>query len=255
MLSLGDVTKKLERVVLDNSSTILTAVGVTGTLTTAYLTGLASFRAAKIINERESEDGYAVDPKIRLRHRFQLVWKEYIPPAATAVVTVSAIVCANRIDQRRAAALAAAYTVTEKALADYRKKVIEKVGEKKEQTFRDEIAQERTDKNPITEKTVILGEGRVLCYEEFTGRHFYSDMETLRKAQNNINSQVINDFYAPLSDFYAEVGLPQTSESSEVGWNADRLLELTFSSTLSEGKPCLSVGFRAVPIRNFYRLQ
>lgn len=253
---LGELARRAQKYVIDNSPSILTAIGVSGVITTAYLTGRASFKAAEIIREREEEDGHAEDAKIRLKHRTQLVWKEYVPPVVMATMTVSAIVCANRIGQRRAAALATAYTIMERGYEEYRTKVIEKLGEKKEQALRDEVAQERIERNPIGDKTVIIGSGEVLCFDEHTGRYFQSDMETLRKAQNDLNNQIINDFYASLTDFYEMIGLPKTAESDEVGWNSDRLLELTFSGTIAkDGRPCISVGFKVVPIRGFYRLQ
>jgi len=67
---------------------------------------------------------------------------------------------------------------------------------------------------------------------------------------------VLNDFYASLSDFYDLIGLPTTSFSDEVGWNSDRLLELQFSTVLSDdGRPCISIDFRTVPIRDYYKVQ
>ena len=101
----------------------------------------------------------------------------------------------------------------------------------------------------------MAGEGSVLCYEAYTGRYFLCDMETLRKAQNDINHQVLNDSYASLSDLYDLIGLPHNTNSDEVGWNSDKLLELQFSAVISEGgRPCISVDFAVAPVRHYYRL-
>ena len=245
MLPLGEIMKRFEKLVVDNSPTILTAIGVTGALTTAYLTGRASFRAAQILGEES--------PHLEAKEKVQLCWKLYIPAVGTAALTVAAIIGANRIGSRRAAALAVAYSVSERAFEEYKTKVIERVGEKKEQAIRDEIAQARVDRDPVG-NAVIIGDGRVLCYEEFTGRYFLSDMEAIRKAQNDINQRIITDSYVALSDLYDLLNLPHTSESSEVGWNTDKLLDILFSAILSEGRPCISVGFQVKPIRNFDRL-
>ncbi len=233
---------------IDNSPAILTAIGVTGTLTTAYLTAQATVKSVRQLDEE-------AEPKLTASEVFKAVWKNYIPAAATATLTVAATIGANSVSTRRAAAVAVAYSVTEKAFTEYREKVVQHIGDKKEEKIRHEIAQARVDRDPVDKPSVIVGQGRVLCYEEFTGRFFYSDMETLRKAQNDINAQVINDSYASLDDFYDMIGLPQTSESSEIGWNVDRLLNLQFSAVISEGRPCISVGFSASPIRGFARLQ
>jgi hypothetical protein len=68
-----------------------------------------------------------------------------------------------------------------------------------------------------------------------------SDMETLRKAQNDVNMAIFDQIYVTLDYFYSLIGLSTTSHSNELGWDSDRLLELEFSTTLTEnGKPCLT---------------
>ncbi len=250
MLNLGELAKRLERTLVNNSPLVLTAIGVTGTLTTALLTGRATYRYTRELAE---EGFYDRDYKFErtAREHVEEAWKHYVPAAATAVITVAAVISANRIGTRRAAALAAAYSVTERAFEEYREKIVEHIGPKKEQSARDQIAQDRVNATPASSKEVIFTDGgSVLCFEAFTGRYFLSDMETLRRAQNDINHRIIQDSYASLGDFYNLVGLPATSNSEEVGWNLDKLLELNFSTTLSEaGRPCISVDFDVVPTR------
>jgi len=252
MMPLSELLKRSQKFVLDNSPTILTTIAVTGTLTTAYLTGKATVQAIEIIREEQLERHSPLDHKDKVK----LVWKEYIPPATTVLVTIACIILSNRIGNRRAAALAAVYAISEKAFEEYKLKVIESIGAKKEQGLRDELAQERITRNPVgTKEVIIAGSGSVLCNEAFTGRYFISDMETLRKAQNDINHQVLNDSYASLSDFYDLISLPHTSNSDDVGWNSDKLLELQFSATLTEdGRPCISVEFVVSPVRHYFRL-
>lgn len=257
-MNFNDLITRATKLASDNSPAILTGIGVAGTLTTALLAGKAGFKAEQIL-EREMDDriheaGSAtrVEP-ISPREMFDLTWKLFIPAAGAAVSSIACIILANRLGTRRAAALAATYAITEKAFVEYREKVVEKFGEKKEQTVRDEIAQDRVTNNPLS-STIIIGEGSVLCYETFTGRYFLSSMEELKKAQNDTNYTVLNDYYASLSDFYSKINLPRTQVSDEFGWNSDKLLELEFSTVLSEdGRPCLAVSYAVSPIRDYYR--
>lgn len=250
MLSLSNLAKKAARALSDNSPLILTALGVTGTITTAYLTGKASFRAAQVLDEECGNFGVGFSAK----EKVELTWKLYIPAATTGLLTVTCIIFANRIGTRRAAAMAAAFTISERAFEEYKSKVIEKLGEKKEQAVRDELAQDRVNRDPVERREVFIAGGSVLCYDNYTGRYFLSDMETLRKAQNDINEQITHDHYASLTDFYERVGLPATQVSEEVGWNLDKFLELHFSTTLSsKGEPCLVVNFEVSPARNYFR--
>lgn len=262
-MSLSKIMDRAGKFVINNSPTILTTIGVTGALTTAYLTGRASFKAAEILARSEElveelrQDSQEEVPDLTFKDKFEISWKLYIPAAGTAILTVSAIIMANRIGNRRAAALAAAYTLSEQIFAEYKDKVLEKMGETKERKVRDEIAQDRVNKNPVrTSQIIVTGKGDVLCYDSYTGRYFKSTVEDLRKAQNELNHIVLSSYYASLTDFYNLIGLPPTAFSDDVGWNSDELLELEFSATLSEEEtPCIVVGFSVSPIRQFHRLQ
>lgn len=251
-MNLAEIIKRAEKFTVDNSPVILTAIGVTGSLTTAYLTGKATFKAAELIQETKGRDE---DLWMPADDKAKLIWKLYIPAASTAAITVIAIVGANRIGTRRAAAVAAAYTISEKAFVEYKEKVVEKLGEKKEQSVRDEIQQDRVKRRPVDENTVIVtGGGEVLCFDHFTGRYFKSDMESLKKAQNDLNYRILHHSYASLSDFYERIGLPATSFSEEVGWSSDQQLELLFSTCLSQdGRPCIAIDFDVSPIRGYHR--
>jgi hypothetical protein len=222
---------------------------------TAYLTGKASFKAAEVLAEQDL-GARLMNETVDTRDKVQAVWKLYIPAAGTLVATIVCLVGANQIGTRRAAAMAAAFSLSDKAFEEYRKKVVEKIGEKKEQGFRDELAQDSVREDPVvTREVIITGGGDVLCRDQFSGRYFTSDMESLKSAVNDVNHEVLNNYYASLTDFYNKIGLPRTSISDDVGWNSNKLLELEFSTAVTEdGRPCLTVGFRVEPIRDYYRL-
>ena len=109
-------------------------------------------------------------------------------------------------------------------------------------------------KNPLNKEVIIAGNGAVLCYDSLTGRYFNSSVETLRKAQNDINAEAIMNQYASQNDFYRMVDLPLLALGEEAGWRPDNLLELDFSTQLTEdGRPCLVVGYSTAPIRGYWK--
>lgn len=228
-----------------NSPEILTALGVSGVVTTAYLASKASFKASEMIYKDESVGGVADDPKQRIKERTKLVWKCYIPAGVSGVLTVGCIIGATKASGARTAAAVTAYSITEKAFGDYREKVVEQIGKGKEQKIRDDIAQDQVSKKPPTaQELIIVGPGYVLCCELFTHRYFRSNMETLRKAQNDINARIVSDMYVVLDEFYDLIGLAHTSNSNNIGWDSAKLMELQFSSVLAEGgEPCLSFDY------------
>ena len=231
----------------DNSPTILTAFGVVGTISTALLTGRASYTAAQVVMHKEADLKREQDP-LTFKEKATLVWTLYIPAGVSGVITVASIVTASQVSANRTAAIATAYSVSEKAFAGYKEKVVEQLGERKEQKVRDEIVQEQVaQKPPSGSQLVIIDGSKMLCFESYTGRYFHSDVETIKKAQNEINSTVINELYASLSDLYYLLGLPKTSESDNLGWNSDKLLEIEFTSVLSEeDKPCLALTYNYI---------
>lgn len=241
-MNLSDIFTKTTKTLKSNSPEILTALGVSGVVTTAYLTAKASFAASEVIQDNENVGGTHGVPIERFKERAKLVWKIYIPAGVSGALTIVCIVGASKANGRRATAAVTAYSLTERAFSEYREKVVEQIGKGKEQTIRDNIAQDRVSNNPLGSKeVVVVGTGHVLCCELFTRRYFRSDMETLRKAQNDINMRVVNDMYVTLDEFYDLINLSHTSNSGGFGWNSDRLMELLFSTVLAEGgEPCLA---------------
>lgn len=259
-MALSDLVTKIQGIVQQNSNGILTAVGVAGTISTAVLTGRASFQAAAVISSAVKE----LDKKskfqdevhdLEIRDKIKLVWTLYIPPFGVGVLTVTSIIMANRLAGKQAAALAAAYSLSEKAFSEYREKVVEKIGESKEQDVRDSVAQARVSKNPVNSREVILaGTGEVLCYDMLSGRYFQSSVEEIKKAENTVNFEIVNYMSCSLSKFYDAIGLPPTTMSDLLGFNLDNRCDVKFSTTMStDDRPCIAIDFHYVPIQRYDR--
>lgn len=262
-MSLKTVLKSAEKFVVDNSPGILTGLGVAGAVTTAVLTGKAAYSSAFLIqrenmhreaNGYEEIDGRTVN-KLGPKATVELVWKEFIPPAAVGVVTIAAIIGANQIGSRRAAAFAAAFKLSEQLSEDYKKKVLETLGVQKEEKMRSELAAERMKENPPPKSMIIVTGTNVLFYDELSGRYFHNTMEKVKQAVNEINYKVNNYFCASLTDFYELLGLTSTSISDAIGWNSDELLDVQFSPTMVEDQPAIMIGYNHEPVRGFDRCQ
>ena len=236
----SDLLNRTRRMLRVNSPQILSGFAVAGVVTTAYYAVKGSFQAAETIQLSAAEDE-------SIQEKAKLVWPHYIPTAVAGTITIGCIVSANSLHGRRAAAAVSAYTITEQAFSEYRAKVREELGNHKEQVLRDDIARNHVESNPASKGVIIAGDGNVLCNELYTGRYFMSNMENLRKAENDINSEIVHGLYATLDSFYDQLGLPHTSTSGELGWDSDRLMELEFSTVLSDdGKPCLAFQYNYI---------
>jgi len=234
-----------------NSTTILSSTAISGVATTAYLTGRASFKAADVLQRQTNWNDYLErtfkDKAEKLKHDAKLVWKFYIPAAASGVVTVTCIVGVAKVGNRRALAAQAAFVLTERAYSEYRDKVIEEHGVKKDEKIRASIAEDHIRKSPPTGEVLVTGPGNVLCCELYTGRYFASDMESLRKKVNTLNEYLLRHDQASLEEWYYMLGLAPTSFSSDLGWAADKLLELEFTTVLTDdGRPCLAFSYNYI---------
>lgn len=238
---------------IKHSPQILTGVGIVGMIGTTVMAVKATPKAIKIIDEKRVEKCDELTPVEVIK----ATWKCYIPSAITGVASVGCLIRANSISTRRNAALVTAYNLSRNALAEYKEKVVETIGEKKEQAVVDKIAKDKIEKDPVSNHEVIkLTKGTTLCYDAVFGRYFMSDIETIRRAVNKINRSIVSDMYASLNDFYSEIGLPHVDVGELLGWNYDDgEVEIFFSSDLSEdGTPCLVIHYNVVPKYDFSKL-
>lgn len=239
----------------ENSSAILTAGGCIGVVATAVLTGRAAIKAHELIIENENERFEAGNVEVvTMMDKAILVGPTFIPPVIVGVATIGSIVAANMMSAKRAAALAAAYGISQRQLDEYKAKVQEKLTGPKNQAIKDEIAQDRVDGQPPTKEVIILGGGDVLCYDMLTGRYFQSTVEQIRKAESKINAELLNHQCASLSSFYDEIGLPSTSFTETVGWNisGQDLLGVELSTVMTpDQKPCIAIDFNTMPSPNY----
>ena len=225
---------------------LLTSGGVVGTLATAYLSGRASWTAAEMVMRTELESDGPYEP-LSVKERLKLVATLYIPTGITCVLTVASIVGANKVQSNRFAALGTAYALTERSFEDYKAKVIEQMGPRKEEKVRDAIAQDKVTAS-ASNQLVLVSDGNVMCYELRTGRYFESSMEKLRRAQNDLNHEMMSGYHIQsLNTWYDMIGLGSVTGGDDMGWDADTLMEIRVSTTLSEDdRPCLAIDYNYV---------
>ena len=254
-MELSTIFKTAGAAFTKNSPTILTTTAVIGVATSAYLTGRAAYKAASVVDADDLYGGTLKDPQEDFIRKAKLTWKLYIPATIAGVATITSIIAAHTISSKRVAAYMSLYAIGEKAFTEYRAKVVEQHGVNKEMKVRDAVAQDRVDANPASSREVIItGSGQVLCYESITGRYFKSSVEVLRAAQNTLNARLISEMYVSLNDLFREIALPITSFGEEVGWTIDKLIELQFSTTISEeNEPAIVIGYNYTPIRDYHK--
>ena len=251
--NITNIIKGIKASISRHSPEILTGIGIAGMVTTTILAVKATPKAIKLIEaEKQAKHVDALSPVDTVK----TVWKCYIPAAMTGVSSIACLIGSNAINAKRNAALTTVYTLSEMARNEYKEKVVETIGEKKERTIKEKVDAERIKKDPVSKKEVIITEkGTTLCYDHVFGRYFKSDIDIINRAMNKINREIVINMYASLNDFYAELGLSPVEMGYDLGWNIDDgTIEIEPSSQLADdGTPCLVIDYSVSPKYNYSR--
>lgn len=239
-LNFGRLLNKAQVFTADNSPTILTAVGVTGALTGAYLASKASIRAVDILEIDDAERLAEGRPQATRADQIKLLWKLYIPAAGVLTLTCASIICANRIGMRRTATAAAAAALAERGWDEYKEQVRAQIGKQKSKQVDEAVAQKKVDKYVADNGPVIIPtEGKVWCMDGYTGRPIETTINAVEKAVNQINRQIQSKFegHATVADFYDLIGLRDASSlADEMGWHQGQVVELTWTTCANPDK-------------------
>lgn len=252
---LSNTARQIGRTLSKNSPTILTALGITGFVSTVVMAVKATPKVIEILdNERSLRfDDESLGPEeLTIQDTVELTWQLYAPAALMGVTSIACIIGAQSITNRRNVALTSLYSIAESTLKDYQAKVVQTIGDKKEQKIRSELAEDEITKHPIESKSIIVsGLGDTLCMDQYTGRYFKGDVEHIRKVVNDFNHQLLSDMRIPLNDLYSEIGLDPVESGAYVGWDVEKgLVEIDFSAKLASGNvPCVVLTFTNKPTK------
>jgi len=184
------------------------------------------------------------------------IWFYYIPTVVTEGFAIAFFIGAKHVNDKRNAALAAAYSLSTTALKEYKDKVVETIGEKKERSIRDEVVKDKIDKNQPTNGVIITNSGETLFYDTLSDRYFVSDVNTIRKAINKLNFEMFSENYISLNEFYYEIGLKGIPVGDDLGWRIENgYLDVRFIGHMtSDEKACLAFEFNNPPEYGYKQL-
>lgn len=249
-MSFSQTMKNVKTSLVRHSPEILTGLGIGGLITTTVLAVKATPKALKLIEEeKKAQQTETLTPVETVK----TCWKCYIPAIVTGGAAIGCIIGAQSVSAKRTAALTTAYQLSTAALTEYKNKVIETIGEKKEQHIREKIDKDHVERNPVNQNNIVLtNRGNTLCMDGFSNQYFESDIDDLAKANNRLNAFLIREGTACLNDLYDELGLEHSDVGYQVGWNANRLgrdlIDLCTSAQIAaDGRPCIVVNCNPAP--------
>lgn len=248
--------KMAKSVITANSPVLLVGTAVAGVVTTAVLSARAGYKARGIVDAAQAErDAGEKSAPLTQQEKLKLTWLCYAVPAITTASTIASCVGVHTIHTKRHAALAGLYAITAGKFDDYKEEAEKLLGAKKSQQLNDLTAQKSADGHPITasnEVTIVDG-GTELCYDEWSGRWFMSNMNKIDAAVNEVNSILVDNGDLELNTFYDRLGLLPLPMGTDYGWSGETIALQYGGITSPEGRPAIAISFRQEPKPNLGR--
>ena len=248
-----------------HASALYTAVGVTSGLG-AVITGIAVTpeNTRKIDNEKAERERLGL-PEMRTVDVIRMVGLSYLPTIFLFGTSAACFILNTVKAERKIATLAGLYSMSEKNFGEYREKVKEMFGERKERKVRDEVAIDKAKEAARSPALYMLtGDGNYPCLDAWSNTKFRSSQLAVEKARISVLDRLRNEMYISLQEVYDEMRLPVRKnedgtpliDRSDIGWTVDDQLEFCYSYTPDEmtGEPMMVITFMPPPHADFNRL-
>ena len=244
------------RVFLSNHSpAILTGMGIVGSVSTAIMASQATLKAQDILYECHAEDA-------DWRDKVALTWKCYIPTALMGASSIGCIVGSHLCSENQKTAIQSAYLLSQATLQEYQKKVVERIGERKEKEVYSETMQAvANNQSPavlyssgdIPDRVYETGHGNSLFYDIPGERYFRSDINFVKAQVNQMNEEVLGgEMYYDWNEIYYRWGLPMKKHGTEMIFDTTRLLRVSITpEVMDNGQVRLLLDYDLYPKSTF----
>ena len=234
-----------------HSPEILVGAGIVGVVGAAVLACVATTKAQKVLEETKEnldqihdcvenhpdeytqEDAKKATALVYGKTALQFA-KLYAPAVSLGALSLTCILKSHDILSKRNAAIAAAYATVDTSFKDYRKRVIERLGEEMDKELRYNIKAKEVEETVVDDK----GEEKTVTKTvQVYDPNLYSDYARvyddgcigwtkdpeynymfLKTQQNYANDLLKEQGWLFLNDVYKMLGIPQTKAGMVVGW-------------------------------------
>lgn len=229
----------------DHKSEIAFGAGIIFTGATTVLAVNATPKAMDSIKEQTIVEGR----ELTFWEKVKVSWKHYILPAATEAIGLTCLFYGKTVDVKATGAALAIADASQKLLKTYTEKVVEEIGEKKEETVRRAAYEERAKEDfavykPRPSEDASLLNGDSWFYYPWVGKKFISSKLKIKAAENVINEKINEDDYVALDDFFYEI-----SDSSPISINKELFSDYGETHGFMSGNGLIEVKIEDNPIK------
>lgn len=247
---------KFETFFEDNEPYILTIISSIGFISSIALTIRSTIKANNKVHDLRNKAAKQHKPEPTKKELVKETYKYYILPMSTAICSEACSILSIIKTKKAIGTMATLYNASQTMFTEYRKNVVEQIGEEKEKKVVDSIRKKETEKP--TREVVFAGCNDILCMDKTTRKTFRSSKQQLESTKNVLNAMLMTESYISLNDYYYELGLKdlQSDLGSHIGWNfyRDGLLDFVYESDIINGFPCLVVTFTKNPSEKYDKM-
>ena len=252
----GKLVHNVEQTMSRRAPELLAGAGIACFIASTIAAIKIAPKAAKKLEDRKKD--LKVE-KLPVKEVVTTVGLDYLP-VGIGIVSGTGFTVASVVDSNnKYMALSTSYGLLKDFAYTYKDKVVETIGEKKEEKIRNEIAQEKLDKDQITEnKIIITKEGNTLFKDSLTGQYFRSDINKFKSKAIELANTEISEDYAGVPEWLLDLGLNVPDTMLGIGWSAPdqgKIVTVSFSACVAHSyndEPCLVVEYDPMPISDYY---
>ena len=233
---------------MEHSSGMLALGALGGLVATAVLAAKATPVALELRGKRPvktDENGEPNETKAEaILADAKAMAPAYIPAVVSGTATAACIICGKKMSDNKISELnlkysdlAAAYTLSEKAMSTYKKEVIDRFGEEVHDDILEKVG-DKMDECPFDGGYITGGRenGDTLFYDYITGMVFWSTEEKIRAAEGIVTKNLMSGPQT-ICDLYSAMGVRDDwwDDGQKRGWTVDGLqLDIRMSEATME---------------------
>lgn len=250
---MSNIYERLLKGVKKHSPEILVGMGLVGMTTSTVMAVKATPKALDLMEDKKSELGTTY---LTRKEVVETTWKQYVPSAGLGIISAACIIGGTAVNNKRSAALATVYALSESSFKEFQRKTKEIVGEDKYDEINKQAIKARLKETPTiissdtSEYVTVTGDGDTLMYDTLSGRYFRSSINAIERAVNNINKTLLNEHYVTVNEFYDEIKLRTTVGGGLIGWDVEKeMVDIGFETDMDvNGNPYVIIEYRNRPI-------
>lgn len=219
------------------------AVSIGATVGAVVTAVRGTVKAVRLCDKKKEE---LHKDKLTPKEIIKTTWKCYIPTAGLMVGAIASSAIGSSIDWSNVKHLAATNDFNVKELRDYKKAVVESIGEEKAKEVEKKKIENRVAELPVTNVINAGYTGTHLICDSISGQFFRGSWEEVEHRINDLNRQMLDEHQITVNEYLVQLGLRTINPSlGNRAWDIDEgrgFIDIEKGSTVADnGEPALVI--------------